>query len=186
MAMILFHTSDIIIKEPDIRRGRSNTDFGQGFYLTPDESFAGSWARERTSSDIYVNRYELQTDGLKVKTFGRDEEWFSYIFDNRRGAADRLEDFDVIIGPVANDTLFETYGIITSGLLTSEQALELLRIGLEYTQVAIKTETGADALRWMDAEGLNADAMAAARREYDRQRASFDAEFARTLDAQEQ
>ena len=43
--MILFHTSNKVIREPDIHIGRSNTDFGQGFYLTPDESFAGSWAR---------------------------------------------------------------------------------------------------------------------------------------------
>lgn len=183
--MVLFHTSDIIIKEPDIRRGRSNTDFGQGFYLTPDESFAGSWARERTASDIYVNSYELKTDGLKVKSFSRDEDWFSYIFDNRRGKADRLEGFDVIIGPVANDTLFETYGIITSGLLTTEQALELLKIGPEYTQAAIKTDAGARALRWVGAELLSAESMAVARREYERQRDAFDEEFAKTIEAQD-
>jgi hypothetical protein len=184
--MILFHTSDTIIKEPDIHRGRSNTDFGQGFYLTPDESFAYSWARERTSSDIYVNRYELDTEGIKVKVLSRDEEWFSYIFDNRRSKADSLADYDVIIGPIANDTLFETYGIITSGLLTPDQALELLGIGPEYTQVAIKTDAGAKALQWIDAEVLSADAMAAGRKEYERQKTAFDEDFARMLEAQDE
>lgn len=182
--MKLFHTSDTIIKEPDIHRGRSNTDFGRGFYLTPDESFAGSWARERTSTDIYVNRYELDTEGIRVKRLSRDEEWFTYIFDNRRGKTDSLADYDVIIGPIANDTLFETYGIITSGLLTPGQALELLGIGPEYTQAAIKTDAGAGALRWMGAEILSADVMAEARVEYERKRAAFDEEFARVLDAQ--
>lgn len=184
--MILFHTSDTIIREPDIHRGRSNTDFGRGFYLTPDESFAGSWARERTSSDIYVNRYELDTEGIKVRTLSRDEEWFTYIFDNRRGKPDLLADYDVIIGPVANDTLFETYGIITSGLLTTEKALELLKIGPEYTQVAIKTDAGARALRWVDAEVLSLDKMAAARKEYEQQQKAFDEDFARLLDSQDE
>lgn len=184
--MILFHTSDTIIKVPDIHRGRSNTDFGQGFYLTPDKGFASSWARERTSSDIYVNSYELKTDGLKVRIFCRDKDWFEYIFSNRRGKADSLADHDVIIGPIANDTLFETYGIITSGLLTPDQALELLEIGPEYMQVAIKTDAGAGALQWTGAEMLSADMMAAGRKEYERQRAAFDEEFGRVLDAQDE
>lgn len=184
--MILFHTSDTVIKEPDIHRGRSNTDLGQGFYLTPDESFAGSWARERTSSDIYVNRYELDIEGIKVKTLSRDEEWFTYIFDNRRSKADWLADYDVIIGPVANDTLFETYGIITSGLLTTAQALELLRTGPEYTQAAVKTDAGAKALHWVNAEILSADVIAEARKEYERQKNAFDEKFAKVLDVQDE
>lgn len=38
--MKLFHTSDRIIKKPDLSRGRANADFGHGFYMTPDEIFA--------------------------------------------------------------------------------------------------------------------------------------------------
>lgn len=184
--MILFHTSDTIIKEPDIHRGRSNTDFGQGFYLTPDKLFASSWARERTSSDIYINSYELKTDGLKIRRFSRDEDWFKYIFSNRRGKEDSLADFDVIIGPIANDTLFETYGIITSGLLAPDQALELLGIGPEYSQVAVKTDAGARALQWIDSEILDIDTMAEVRKEYERQRAAFDEEFGIMLNAMDE
>lgn len=179
--MILFHTSNKVIKEPDIRIGRSNTDFGQGFYLTPDESFAGSWARERTSSDIYVNRYELKTEGLKVKTFGRDAEWFGYILDNRRSRPDCLLGYDVIIGPVANDTLFETFGLLTSGFLTTEQSLKILSAGPEYTQVAIRTDAGAKALKWLDAEILSAESMAEARKEYERSKAAFDEGFEKAI-----
>ncbi len=42
--MRLYHTSTVEIRQPDIRRGRKNADFGQGFYLTPDRAFAvRSW-----------------------------------------------------------------------------------------------------------------------------------------------
>ena len=52
--MRLYHAGPVIIQEPDIYRGRKNADFGQGFYLTSDEEFAGemgSWNEGRTNMD---------------------------------------------------------------------------------------------------------------------------------------
>ena len=50
-AMKLYHTGTIAIPAPDIRHGRVNADFGQGFYLTPDADFTYRWARK----DAVVN-----------------------------------------------------------------------------------------------------------------------------------
>ena len=58
--MILYHTSDREITSPDIRKGRKNADFGQGFYLTPDKEFTCRWARE----NAVVNEYEFDESGL--------------------------------------------------------------------------------------------------------------------------
>ena len=110
----LFHTGYLEIRQPDILHGRRNADFGQGFYLSPSDEFAGRWAKERRESRIIVNTYELETEGLRIKHFERDLEWFRYIFSNRR-AVDILPDYDVIIGPIANDTIYDTLGIFTSG-----------------------------------------------------------------------
>ena len=54
--MLLYHTSDIEIRRPDIHFGRKNADFGQGFYLSPDREFTCRWARE----NAVVNEYELE------------------------------------------------------------------------------------------------------------------------------
>ena len=62
-----------------------------------------------------VNIYEFDEEGLDIHTFERDTDWFDYIFHNRR-ATDKL-DKDVITGPIANDTIYDTWGIPTSGLL---------------------------------------------------------------------
>lgn len=70
--------------------------------------------------------YELCLDGLDVHRFDRSVDWFEYIFHNRR-TDDRLE-HDVIIGPIANDTIFDILGVISSGFLSSEDALKLLMI----------------------------------------------------------
>ena len=181
--MKLFHTRDRVIREPDIYAGRKNADFGQGFYLSEDEDFAGSWARERTASGIYVNVYELDTSGMKFKTLGRDAEWFRYIYSNRRGGEDMLRDYDVISGPVAVDTLFETYGIITSGLLTEEQSLTLLSIGRTYSQTVIKTPEGLSGLKWVDAYTLDEDMIRSARAKYDSDLERFENRFAELLDS---
>lgn len=181
--MKLYHTSDREIRMPDLSIGRRNADFGHGFYLTPDKNFAGSWARERTASDIVVNEYKIHSEGLKIRIFEKSEEWLSYILSNRRGSADSLADYDVIIGPIASDTLFETYGIITSGLLSSEQALELLDIGPDYTQVAIKTQSALDNLRWAGSYTLDDDAIRIAGIHYEEERMKFDSEFAAALDS---
>ena len=132
--MRLFHTSNMEIREPDVVRGRKNADFGQGFYLTPDLDFACRWA----GRDAIVNEYEFDESGLLIHRFARDEDWFRYIFENRR-AKDSLA-VDVVVGPIANDTIFETFGVISSGFLKPEDAMKLLMIGPEFTQIAIKTE----------------------------------------------
>ncbi len=151
---ILYHTGYSVIKEPDIHYGRKNADFGQGFYLTADAAFAERWARERRGEEIFINTYELESEGLSVREFAREEEWFNYIFRNRGGREDLLGGYDVISGPVANDTIFDTFGIITSGFLSAQESLQLLLVGPEYRQTVIKTEKAAANLRWISARRL--------------------------------
>ena len=141
--MKLYHTSSVEIREPDIYRGRKNADFGQGFYLTPDREFTYRWAGRNS----VVNEYELNESGLLIHRFQRSEDWFRYIFDNRR-LQDRIS-ADVIIGPIANDTIFDTFGIISSGMLKAADAMQLLMIGPEYTQAVIKTPKAAGQLQWI-------------------------------------
>jgi hypothetical protein len=146
--MRLYHTSDREIRIPDIHYGRKNADFGWGFYLSPDREFIYRWA----GKNAVVNEYELDTTGLEIHRFTRDLDWFRYIFDNRR-TKDSLT-ADVIIGPIANDTIFDTMGILSSGLLAPEEALDLLLIGPSYTQIALKTEKAASQLRWLSSERI--------------------------------
>ena len=110
--------------------------------------FTYRWA----GPDAVVNEYEFDETGLLIHRFERDEDWFRYIFYNRR-ARDGLT-ADVVIGPIANDTIFDTLGIISSGYLKPEDAMKLLMIGPKYTQVAIKTEKAVKQLRWVRAEAV--------------------------------
>ncbi len=154
--MEIYHTSNIEIKHPDIHHGRVNADFGQGFYLTPDRDFTFRWA----GRDSVVNVYDLDLSGLNVHRFSRNLDWFNYIFSNRK-AKDTLN-ADIIIGPIANDTIYDTLGVISSGHLKPDEALKLLMVGPEYTQIAIKSEKAVKQLVWKDSlHGINKSEYAA-------------------------
>ena len=151
--MIVYHSGFVKIEEPDIHHGRKNADFGQGFYLSDNEEFYKRWAKFRKGEETMINRYELDLNGLKVRYLKRDEEWFSYLYDNRHNKEDICND-DVIIGPIANDTIYDTFGIISSGILSKEEAMTLLLIGPEYTQIVLKSEKTVRQLKWLDTRGL--------------------------------
>ena len=179
--MRLYHAGLTEIVHPDVTRGRANADFGQGFYLATERAFALRWARWRSGAEVRINAYDLDTQGLVVHTFERDAAWFDYIFANRGGRPDELE-ADVVMGPIANDTIFDTLGIATSGLLTPEQSLELLMVGPCYRQVALKTTRAADHLTWVSAETPGTDELRQARENVAVAEAAFLKEFTAKLD----
>jgi len=182
-AMILFHTGFAEIPEPDIKIGRKNADFGQGFYLCGDEEFSKRWARHRRDYNTYLNKYELDTDSLNIKRFTRNEEWFDYIYSNRSFAKDLYADADVIIGPIANDTIYDTLGITTSGLLKKEHALKLLTIGPVYEQTVIKTEKAVSKLKFVFSEVLKEEAIEKFRATVKKEEERFQEEFAALLES---
>lgn len=180
--LILYHSGLYTLPEPDIRHGRKNADFGQGFYLSDSEGFSKRWAPRSRERTTVINRYELSPEGLKVKRFTRSPEWFDYIFSNRSFKADALSEFDVIIGPIANDTLYDTMGIITSGLLKPDHALTLLRLGDEYTQIVIKTDRAARQLRFISAQEPDRQELAACKAALALEEQAYQELFAQELD----
>ena len=177
----LYHTGFQIIREPDIRAGRKNADFGQGFYLSADREFSKRWARERAGLTTYLNCFVFDPEGLRIRHFSRDPEWFDYIYANRAGQEDALREYDVIVGPIANDTIYDTWGITTSGLIRRDQALALLSEGPVYEQTVIKTERALSALRYADAVALTSDEIRGYREAVRREEKQFQELFARRL-----
>ena len=170
--MRLYHVSDIEIKDPDIRHGRKNADFGQGFYLTPDLEFARKWA----VGEAVLNEYELEKEGLFIKEFKRDETWFDYIYNNRH--LNDVLDADVVMGPIANDTIFDTLGIISSGFLASDDALKLLLVGPCYIQVAIKSDKARAQLKYIKSCKVEKQESGAKEKE----EAEYQEEFAKAME----
>ena len=138
--MILYHTSDREIRNPDIHYGRKNADFGQGFYLTDLRHQAERMALRKVKffgGECVVQEYEfdesLLEDGrLNVKIFpAPNEEWAAFIHNNRNNASEYHHDYDVVIGPIADDGVAFLLGRYEEGTIT---LAELAR-QLEYKQL---------------------------------------------------
>lgn len=172
MKRILYHTGFSVIREPDLRHGRKNADLGQGFYLSDSDAFAGKWIRD-LKDEAFVNRYELEDEGLEELRLERDAAWFSYLRTNRAGKSDRYPGADLITAPIANDTIYDVLGVATSGFLRDDLALRMLQTGPCFYQTVIKTERAAARLRWLDARPLTSEEIAAFRTTVEQEEAAY-------------
>ncbi len=179
--MKVFHTAYLEIQDPDIYHGRKNADFGQGFYMSDSDDFAGQWAIAGPETKIYVNRYELSLEGINVKIFKRDMEWINYILDNRRLKKERYPEADVVIGPIANDTIFDMMGIISSGFLSPEESLDLLKLGPEYKQIVVKTEKGRGNLKWLSSKVVSGEEFLRCKEKFAHEESIFQEEVAKKM-----
>ncbi|MCR5770379.1 MAG: DUF3990 domain-containing protein [Butyrivibrio sp.] len=180
--MYLYHTGFEEIKVPDIHVGRKNADFGQGFYLSTDLDFSRRWARIRKDRSTYINSYELDLENIKVLKFERDAKWYEYINNNRNNKTDIYADYDVIIGPIAIDTIYDMYGITTSGFISADDALKILSIGPVYTQVTLKTENAVKALKFLSSEIVDSEIVSSYRALVAKEEDEFQKEFAKVME----
>ena len=71
--MILYHGSDRIISEPDLRHSRQNVDFGSGFYTTTIYEQAARWCgkfkRRGKESIINVYRFDEAAVNMRILQF---------------------------------------------------------------------------------------------------------------------
>jgi len=131
-------------------------DFGSGFYTTSDLEQAKRWAQIKMQRNAVENAivavYEFEvSSGLNIKRFSNaDGEWLDFIMQHRMGH-DESKMFDVIIGPVANDTLYETLSLYERGILSYEETIVRLKVHELTDQITFKTEK---ALRCLSYDGV--------------------------------
>lgn len=141
--MKLYHGSNIIIEQIDFARCKPYKDFGQGFYLTEIEEQAVQMAR-RTAT-IYggvpvVTAFEfddaaaMADETLSVKRFAEPgEEWALFVMANRsREGRHPVHDYDIVIGPVADDTIATLFRNFDDGIID----LPMLVAGLRYKKIS--------------------------------------------------
>lgn len=155
--MRLYHGSTVIVRKPSLRPGRSNADFGKGFYTTSNMEQAVRWAhikqeREKTLRAV-VSVFEfdetlLDNPELNVRRFsGADEAWLYFVTDCRKS---RKHDYDLVLGPVANDKVFTTVNLFESGVLSAEAAILQLKAYKTYDQVSFHSVRVISTLRFVE------------------------------------
>lgn len=146
--MILYHGSYVEVSAPDVMHSRSNVDFGRGFYVTPIYDQARKWAEKfaRRGKTAVISRYTFDEKVLEecnacvFDTYSA--EWLSFILDCRSGQDQ--SDYDIVIGGVANDKVFNTVELFFDGLIDQEEAIKRLKYEKPNLQIAFRSRSTID------------------------------------------
>ena len=158
--MKLFHGSNIVVQTPKILSGLRALDFGAGFYLTSSriqaQKWAGAVARRRGTGEGIVNSYTLDDNFhlvLRVLEFPiANAEWLDFVVQNRRGQS--TSSYDLVVGPVANDSTLPVIDDYMDGKYDKEEAVKRLMPQKLTDQYAFLTEKAIQFLRFEGSEQL--------------------------------
>lgn len=153
--MKLFHGSNIKVDNPKLMPNLRTLDFGPGFYLTSSKSQAIKWAKSvtkrRNKGQATVNEYEFDEillKNLKVLKFSSaNSQWLDFVVANRRASL-VINDYDLVIGPVANDSTLPVIDDYMANRYSKEEAVKRLLPQNLTDQYAFLTERAINLLKF--------------------------------------
>lgn len=170
--LILYHGSSEIIEKPTFGKGKAYNDYGRGFYCTEHLELAKEWACTE-SIDGYANKYEIDTDGLKILNLSDEKytilHWLALLMEYRRlqlpapvmkKGAEWLkehylidvDEYDVIIGYRADDSYFSFARAFVSNIISIGQLSRAMRLGKLGEQVILKSPKAFDVMHFLSYE----------------------------------
>lgn len=142
----VYHAGTEVVAHPDVKAGRPELDFGQGFYITDVYDQAARWALKRAAKlngTPIVNKYILYKERLlasdlcNAKIFtAYNEEWLDFIVGNRLGKK-LWTPFNYIEGGLADDRIVNTVDLYFNGDIDREEAIKRLKIIAPNNQICI-------------------------------------------------
>ncbi len=156
--MTVWHGGEVAVPRPDLAHSRKAVDFGVGFYVTPIREQAERWCekRKRRAGKAFLSRYEFDESAaasLKVLSFeSYSEAWLDFVVACREMSD--ASDWDVVMGGVANDRVFDTLEAFFDGFATRAQTIDRLRLQTPNRQICLRTEAALATLAFMGGESL--------------------------------
>ena len=155
--MILYHGSNITIDAIDLDKCRPFKDFGKGFYLTDIKEQAQRMAERTvrmfdgtpTITSFEFSIEEAQAQDLSIKVFeSPDKEWAKFVMCNRNvDIPQPTHDYDIVIGPVADDTIARLLRMFTEHFIDEDQLLRELTFSKVTSQFFFHTTAAIKLLR---------------------------------------
>ena len=158
--MKIYHGSTEIVKRPMERESQRFLDFGKAFYCTSSRQQAEKWAqikqkREGDKAEAIVSEYEfdenlLQSARFSSKIFDEaNEAWLDFVMLNR--TKQDVHHYDIVMGAVANDTLYRTLSLYETGILTKQETIVRLKTNILFDQIAFCTQRAMDEVVFISA-----------------------------------
>lgn len=141
--MKLYHGSNAIINQVDLKKCHPFKDFGCGFYLTDNIEHARNMAYRRTvraGGEECISTFEFDFEGatrnLKIQIFEKpSEEWAEFVMKNRNeNIIHPVHDYDIVIGPIADDSVAMSFRLFQDGFISISELVKRL----EYKELSIQ------------------------------------------------
>ena len=153
--MVLYHGSNMIVREPEIRMTKHAKDFGWGFYTTEIRLQAEQWAYRRAAfgGEPSVSSYEYQENkDLNIKYFdGINNEWLDFIAACRAGGT---HPYDIVKGPMANDEIWDHVRDYLDGRMPREVFMTYAKFKKVTQQTTFHTMRALATLQFLGGEKL--------------------------------
>lgn len=144
--MIVYHGSQVVVRQPELRKSAHNKDFWFGFYCTVMEDQAIRWAVRFTGEGKITEFAYTPDDSLRKLTFPKmSEGWLDFIVACRRGIP---HDYDIVEGPMANDTIFNYVQDFADGKISRAAFWELAKFKHPTHQISFHTSRALAALKF--------------------------------------
>ncbi len=143
---LLFHGLKTYLKgNSSIEYSDGKKDFRKGFYLGESFNQAASFVFGYEHSSVYI--FDFDKNNVNIKEFNVSKEWMILIayfrgkLDNYKNSSnlkcllDKLKSVDVVIAPIADNTMYTTLDDFIQGKITDLQCLNALsanRLGRQY------------------------------------------------------
>lgn len=155
---VLYHGTIDCFTKIDVTKGRSNKDFGKGFYMATDkvqamgmmnkkfnEAVRRSKSKDPSQFKKYLYEIKLNRDVLKTLNikyfFEADMEWLEFVLECR-GKDGLPHNYDLVVGPTADDNTTVCFKNYFDGLYgnfrTEDEAKEFLLKMLEVENLGIQ------------------------------------------------
>ena len=145
--MKVYHGGYLAVETPKILRSKFPKDFGEGFYCTELKQQAVRWASRYETAVVSVYEY-TPDEKLKMLVFKEmTEEWLDFIVDCRSG---EKHNFDIVIGTMANDQIYNYIADFIDGILTREQFWVLAKFKHPTNQICFCNKNALKTLQYID------------------------------------
>lgn len=143
--MMVYHGSYTKIEKPKIIKGRNIKDFGPGFYCTIIREQAERWARRYRTPQVNIYTVRMN-ESLKILEFKEmTEEWLDFIINCRHGI---LHEYDIVIGAMANDQIYNFISDYIDGIITREQFWSMAKFKYSTHQINFCTDGALQCLEY--------------------------------------
>ena len=150
----LYHGSSAKVESPLVHLGRTDLDFGQGFFFTQLKEQAEAWAviicsRKKNNPTPWLNTYRFDMDeaisqGYKILRFeSYNREWLDFIANSRKGNCP-WKGYDIIEGGVADDRVINAVENYLNGQADVDFTLKQLVYHKPNHQICLLNQTLVD------------------------------------------